>query len=477
MSKPKYHLVALGCQMNKSDAERLSAVLEKAGWKQTADEQTADLVGILACAVRQSAMDRIYGKLRKWQLEKAKRPLITLVSGCILEHDRKKLRDKFDIFLDIKKLDQLPEQLKLITQEQLIDLPSYFKITPKYQSSFQANVPISTGCNKFCTYCAVPYTRGRETSRPSKDIIQEVKQLIAHGYKEITLVGQNVNSYGLDLKSEIKFPQLLKTIDRIPGNYWLRFVTSHPYDMSDELIKEMGRSKHLTNYLHLPVQSGDDLMLKKMNRHYTIKHYRQLISKIRRVRPTIGLSTDIIVGFCGETAQQFTNTLKLVRDVKFDMAYLGQYSERHGTAASKLYADDISKKVKSKREKVLNSTLETTALAYNQQFTGKTIKVLIDSAKKNPFGYRLKGKNSEYKTVTITTNRDLTGQFVPVRITKALAWGLEGELEPMKLTKTEKRAQLAQKLKARRSSLADQVKRQPRRVKINKINVRYSGKK
>ncbi len=434
--------------MNKNDAERLATVLEKLGYQETTEEKEADLVGVIACAVRQKAMDRIYGKLRLWQLEKAKRPLITLLSGCILEQDRKKLQDKFDIFIDIKKLDSLPEQLAGITKEQLIDLPSYFKIQPKYHSTFQAYVPISTGCNKFCTYCAVPYTRGREVSRPSADIIAEIQQLIDHNYKEIILVGQNVNSYGLDLKDEIKFPELLKMIDNIPGDYWLRFVTSHPYDMSDELITELGRSKHLTNYLHLPVQNGDDEMLKKMNRHYTIAHYKTLITKIRKVRPNIGLSTDIIVGFSGETNEQFNRTLQLFNDVKFDMAYISQYSLRSGTAASKLYTDDIPKATKTAREVELNDLLASLALTYHQQFVDQTIKVLVENSLKRDTIYRNKAKNSEFKTITFDSTENLTGQFVQVKIVKAKAWGLEGELPHDGIQKNQSRNARTPKKKA-----------------------------
>ncbi len=427
--KKYYNLMVLGCQMNKNDAERLATILETVGYSATEDEAEADLVGVVSCAVRQSAMDRIHGKLRQWQLEKAKRPFITLLSGCVLQHDREALKEKFDIFIDIKKLDTLPEQIKKLTNEQIIDLPSYFKIQPKYRSTFLAYVPIATGCNKFCTYCAVPYTRGKEVSRPATEILEEIRHLVQHGYKEIVLVGQNVNSYGLDIKDEIKFSELVKRIDQIEGDYWLRFMTSHPYDMSDDLIAEMVHSKHLSNYLHLPVQSGDDDILKKMNRHYTITHYKERIDKVRQAKPTIGLSTDVIVGFCGESEQQFQKTIQLFKDVKYDMAYISQYSVRSGTAATKLYADDVSHEVKEQRERELNEVLAQTGLAYNQQFVDKTIKVLVDSRRNKGQAFRYQGKNSESKTVNFNA-ADLTliGNFVMVKITEAKSFGLEGEL-------------------------------------------------
>ena len=267
MLKKKFHLIIFGCQMNLSDAERLATALQNLGYQETDNENEADLIGVIACSVKQTAVDRIYGKVRNWQIVKEKRPLITMLSGCILEHDKKKLADKFDIFLDIKNLDKLAENLQAAAPEEKLALPNFFDITPSYYSSYRAYVPIMTGCNKFCTYCAVPYTRGREVSRPSQSIIEEVKTLLHQGYKEIILLGQNVNSYGLDKKKlgeqELSFPELLKKIDNLADHFWLKFLTSHPYDMSDELISVMKNGKNINNYLHLPVQSGSDEILKK----------------------------------------------------------------------------------------------------------------------------------------------------------------------------------------------------------------------
>ena len=278
----KFHLIIFGCQMNLSDAERLSTALQKLGYQKTDDENDADLIGIIACSVRQSAVDRIVGKLRNWQLVKEKRPLITLLSGCVLEHDQKKLENKFDLFIDIKNLSNLSQDLQKIAPEEKLALPEFFDIQPSYYSKFRAYVPIMTGCNKFCTYCAVPYTRGRENSRPSQQIITEVKDLLNRGYKEIILLGQNVNSYGLDKKKlgedEISFPELLKQIDNLGDHFWLKYLTSHPYDMSDELIEVIKHGKNINSYLHLPVQAGSDEMLKKMNRHYSIAEYTKLIN-------------------------------------------------------------------------------------------------------------------------------------------------------------------------------------------------------
>lgn len=419
--------------MNYSDAERLATVLKKIGYQETTDENKADLIGIVACSVRQAAVDRIYGKLRNWQIVKEKRPLITLLSGCVLERDQKKLKDKFDLFIDIKNLHNLAEDLKKIAPEEKMALPDFFEIKPDYQSTYRAFVPIMTGCNKFCSYCAVPYTRGREISRPSAEILKEIKELLDNGYKEIVLLGQNVNSYGKDLikqgKKEITFPELLLKIDSLANHFWLKFLTSHPYDMSDQLIDVMAKSKNLNHYLHLPVQSGSNKILKKMNRHYTVAHYKSLIKKIRKAVPDIAISTDVIVGFCGETEKDFEATKKLVKEMNYNMAYMGQYSSRAGTIAAKLYEDDIPKKIKKARWDILNTQMSKQSLTFNKNLLGKTHEALIDIVKKDGKQYINIGKLDNYLAVHIKTNQALkVGEFYKVKISKANFWGIEAEL-------------------------------------------------
>ena len=425
----QFHLIIFGCQMNMSDAERLATVLKNLGYEETKNESEADLVGVIACSVRQAAVDRIYGKLREWQIVKEKKPLVTLLSGCVLPADRKKLADKFDLFIDINRLENLAQDLQNLHPEEKLALPEFFSIDPSYYSDYRAYVPIMTGCNKFCTYCAVPHTRGRETSRPSQDIIAEVKKLLQANYKEIILLGQNVNSYGLDIKDEIKFPELLKKIDKLGDNFWLKFLTSHPYDMSDDLIAVMKNAKNLTHYLHLPVQSGSDEILKKMNRHYTIAHYKKLIKKIRTSIPDIAISTDIIVGFPTESAKQFKETLDLVKEVNYNTAYFAQYSPRAGTAAAKMFKDDVKKEEKKKRWQELNKLIGIQSLAFNKKLFGQTSLVLIDQNKKIDQSYLNLGKLANYTTVKITTKKPIKfGSFVTVKINKALNWGVEAEL-------------------------------------------------
>jgi len=345
--------------MNISDAERVASVLESdktlpAGrYKKTSTMDKADLIVITMCSVRQSAVDRVHGLVQKFKELKKQHPkLKTILTGCVLKKDKKTFIKSFDYVIDIKDIKKIPT---LLQAQDSKNTNNYLSIIPKYTSKFSANVPIMTGCNNFCAYCVVPYTRGREISRPAEDILQEIKEAInptslkLHGAKEIWLLGQNVNSYK---DGKIDFPKLLKMVNKIPGKFWIRFTSSHPKDFNDKVINAMASCKKVTPYLNLPVQAGDDKVLKSMNRHYTIKDYKNKIKKLRNKISDIALSTDIIVGFPGETKNKFGNTAKLFEEVKYDMAYINKYSPRSGTVASKL-KDNVSIKEKKRREKVL----------------------------------------------------------------------------------------------------------------------------
>ncbi len=436
-----YHLITYGCQMNKSDSERIAAVLEKIGYSPTSKKEEADLIIINVCSVRQSAVDRIYGKISQISQLKTQnhnlKPIIIL-TGCILPKDKKRLKEKVDFILEIKDLNKWPEIIskpKSQKPKRQLKTKNYLEIKPNYSTFPIAYVPIMTGCDNFCTYCVVPYTRGREISRPVEEIICEVKELIKRGYKMIILLGQNVNSYQEKFKSQkskiIKFPELLKIVNDLPGNFWLTFITSHPKDLSDELIEAMANCKKVMSYLHLPVQSGDNQILKKMNRHYTISHYKKLIRAIRArfvkiSKLPICISTDIIVGFPSETKKQFENTAKLMKEIKFDMAYIAKYSPRPGTIAEKL-KDNVPQKEKERRWKVLTKILKKTALENNKKYLNQVIEVLITENK----GDYLLGQSKSFKNVKI--NHDLKqksriGDIIKVIITKAISWGLEGKL-------------------------------------------------
>lgn len=452
----KYHIITFGCQFNKSDAEKVEKVLKDLDYYSTENLDQADVVLVLACSVRQSAIDRIFGLKKRFEEIKKKRSLITVLSGCVLKSDMPKMRKIFDIIFDITDLSKLPKLLKE-SSWQAGKLASYFNLHPSYKSNFQAYVPIMTGCNNFCAYCVVPYVRGKEVSRPASQIIDECQKLIKIGYKEITLLGQNVNSYqdtSNKVQGTINFPKLLKEIDQMPGNYWLRFVTSHPKDLSDKLIEVMSNGKHITSYLHLPIQAGDNAVLKKMNRQYTVAHYKKLIKQVREKVLNVAISTDVIVGFPGETKKQFLNTVKVFKEIKFDMAYIAQYSERAGTAAAKL-KDDVPKLEKKRREKVLTEILKQTALENNKKYIGQEVKVLVErklsrsgescspqpkaqprqseagrarlSARRNDISNIYLSKTNTFKTVKFSSNKNLIGKFVKVKIKKVLPWGLTGD--------------------------------------------------
>ena len=309
-----------------ADSERIARKLEMSGYKMTAKPESADIVVINACSVRQSATNRVYGKIRNLKNKKI------IIAGCVLKEDKKKLLAK-------------NKNIEFWHPDE------YFDLTPIASNSNATYIPIMTGCDNFCTYCAVPYTRGRERSRPAKNIIQDIKNAVnppAGGKAtEIWLLGQNVNSY------KYGFPELLKIINDIPDNFKIYFMSSHPKDFSDKLIKTISESKKVSREIHLPAQSGDNAILKKMNRKYTISHYKNLIKKIRKAIPDVKISTDIIVGFPGETKEQFQNTVKLFKELKFSKAYIGKYSPRPGTPAAKM-KDNVPIEEKKRRWQILN---------------------------------------------------------------------------------------------------------------------------
>ncbi len=428
-----YHIITIGCQMNKVDSERLAAFLEEKGFKAARDSKKADVVIINTCGIRQMAEDRVYGLVNT--IRKANLAAKIVVAGCLSKRDdvKKRLANRADIFLPINEMLQLPE---LLTGEELepkfsLDAvrlkqgEKYLEIAPKHEKPFTAYVPIGNGCNNFCSYCVVPYARGREVYRGAREIIKETRGLIERGYKEIILIAQNVNSYH---DKKYNFPQLLSAVAKIPGDFWVRFSSSHPKDMSAELIKAIGASDKICAHLHLAVQSGDDKILEAMNRKYTAKHYEGLIKKARAAKPGIAITTDVIVGFPGETKKQFENTAKLFRRVKFDLAYIAQYSPRPGTVSSRM-KDNISQEEKKRREEVLNDILKKTALDNNKKYLGKSIKVLVEGINKRGKYY---GKTSTYQTVLIRTaakaKQKLIGQFVLVKISAILPFALEGDL-------------------------------------------------
>ncbi|MBS9768684.1 MAG: tRNA (N6-isopentenyl adenosine(37)-C2)-methylthiotransferase MiaB [Flavobacteriaceae bacterium] len=440
----KYTVITLGCQMNLSDGERVRTVLDKAGMQWVDDEKEAELIGIVACSVRQKAIDKVYNKIAEWNREKDKRNLLTFISGCILPDDYKKFLKLFDLIFQMKDLPNLPQMIKqygistpLLQHEPITPLDTnmkdFWSLTPSYQSDFEAFIPIQNGCDKFCTYCAVPYTRGREVSRPSEEILAEFKQLVDKGYKTITFLGQNVNSYGLDKKgNEISFAELIEKAGTYADNAghrtWIYFTSPHPRDMGRDVIEVIARHRSLAKQIHLPLQSGDDAVLKKMNRKHSVERYRKIVADIKELIPEATLFTDIIVGFTGETDEQIENTRRAVEEFKYNMIYLAMYSPRPG-AVSERWADDIPKEEKSKRHAYITNELRKHSLAYNEQQVGKTMPILVTKRDARKTEY-LSGYNEGKITVRFLSDDDsLIGEFVNVKITSASEFSIEGEIQ------------------------------------------------
>ena len=364
----KYLIKTFGCQANLADSEKIIEILESKGYQKAGndDDLIAHKNSVLiynTCSVRQKAEDRIFGLNKKLKVLKDKNKNIKIIlTGCMTHYGEKELKKRlpyFDYFIDIKNIKKLSQILPK-------DGPLFPKDRPLGISS-PALIPISYGCDNFCTYCIVPYARGKEISRPVKDIVKDVKKALKNGAKEIWLLGQNVNSYNYNVKSkisnlknkEIKFPELFRIINAIVGNFWIRFTSPHPKDFSDDLINTMAECKKFAHYINLPVQSGNNQILKKMGRPYTVEHYKKLVKKLQEKMPDIAVSTDVIVGFPGETKKQFQDTVKLFREVKFDMAFISEYSPRPKTAAMKLFKDNISPKEKAVRKNKLNEILKS----------------------------------------------------------------------------------------------------------------------
>lgn len=428
--------------MNASDGERVRTVIEQMGYTYTEDETEANLIGILACSVRQNAIDKVYSKISKWNKWKNRSNLITFVSGCVLPSDHEKFLKLFDIIFQMKDLPNLPEmihQYGITTANgvqkgfdaQNDNISEFWNVKPDHTSDFEAFVPIQNGCDKFCSFCAVPYTRGREVSRPSVEIVNEVRLLVERGYKSITLLGQNVNSYGLDKPdTEIMFPELLRRIgelgNEIGTEFWLYFTSPHPRDMTDEVIEVIAQYKCLAKQIHLPLQSGDDKLLIAMNRKHGLEKYRQSVSTIKRLIPEATLFTDIIVGFTGETDEQFDATRAAMKEFDFNMAYIAKYSPRPG-ALSHRWFDSVSIEVKKNRHQVLTEDLKLTSRSYNNSMIDQTFRVLVKGTAKHA-GYLAGMTEGKINVRFLSENSDLIGQIVDVKIKSATDFSVEGDL-------------------------------------------------
>ncbi len=431
--------------MNLSDSERVAAVCRSMGYTPSPDDKQADLYVINTCSVRQKAEDRVIGMGKQFFQFKKDRPDVKVVlTGCMAKRDIRQgyeksvqYQDKYagnlikkmpwlDFVLEINDMHRLPDILGVEVKDKVED---YFGIRPKYNSTFQAFVPISTGCNKFCTFCIVPFTRGKEIYRPFQEIYDEVKALVDAGFKEITLLGQNVNSWrssneqrtpitpllasnNVEEKEEkqlMDFADLMERLARIPGDFWLRFTSSHPYDINPRLIEVIANEPRIAKQVHFALQSGSNSVLKRMNRYYTRDEFREKVLQIKKAIPGVAMTTDVIVGFSGETDEEFNETLDLCKELRFDQIYISEYSRREGTIAAKFYEDDIDHQVKTKRKIDLDEVLKAGVEINNKALVGSVQKVLICKTKmKNRSG--IFGKTTHGKDILINVQAGEQGK-------------------------------------------------------------------
>ena len=438
MDKNRLALIqTFGCQMNERDTETIMGLLAEQGYGFTNEPEEADLILYNTCCVRENPERKVYGQVGLLKALKDEKPeLVIGICGC-MPQQREELNvmiqrlPHVDLFFGTHNIHRLPELLHKVevTGEQVVEVwdendEPLEGLPALRQSSLKAWITIMHGCNNFCTYCIVPYVRGKEHSRTPKAIIEEAQRLAADGIKEVTLLGQNVNSYGQDLGGELDFAKLLAEVNKVEGLERIRFTTSHPKDVSDELIKALADYDKVCEHLHLPVQAGSSKVLKRMNRGYDREYYLRLVDKIRKAVPNISLTTDIMVGFPGETEADFLDTMALVREVEYDAAFTFIYSKRKGTPATRM-ADHISEEVKKDRIYRLIELQNAISLKGNQALVGSTEEVLLESVSKgNP--EMLTGKTRTAKNVLVKGDKNLIGQLVPVTIDEAGTWSLTG---------------------------------------------------
>lgn len=439
VSSPKAFVHTYGCQGNVSDSERIKGMLFEMGYEFTDDQEDADLILFNTCAIREHAQDRVFGNVGRLKaLKQCKPNLIIALCGCMVqqEHVIEKIKKSYsfvDIIFGTHVIHKLPELLfkalshsKRIfdTTEGINGIAEGFDVYR--DNGIKAFVPIMYGCDNFCSYCIVPYVKGRERSRRSSEIILEARGLIEKGYKDITLLGQNVNSYGKGLDEDIDFAGLLRKINDIPGEFTIRFMTSHPKDCSFELLDTMASCDKVARHLHLPVQSGNDRVLREMNRKYNREKYLSLVEYAKKVMPDISLTSDIIVGFPGETYEEFCDTLSLVEEVEYTSLFTFIYSPRVSTAAAKM-PDPVSHKEKTVWFKELTDLQESIAARRTAAMKGKVFRVLAEGFGKNNDDTVL-GRTSGNVIIEFKADKDIIGKFCFVKVTDPLTWILRGEL-------------------------------------------------
>ena len=434
----KYFLRTYGCQMNVHDSEEIKYYLESLGYEAVDELELADIVVLNTCAIRENAKDKVFGYLGRCKhLKKEKPDLIIAVAGCLMQkpseieeiHNRHKY---IDIIIGTHNLNELPSLIEEANNKKIQNIEVYSNSDVVFEnvkynrdSKVSAWINIIYGCDKFCTYCIVPFTRGRERSRKMEEVLEEVRDLKNQGYMEVTLLGQNVNAYGKDLNLGYDFATLLEEVAKI-GIPRIRFVTSHPWNFTDKMIDVIAKYDNIMPYIHLPIQSGSDDILRKMNRKYTIDEYKKLFDQIKCKVKNVAITTDIIVGFPNETDEDFEKTLDIVNYCKFDGAYTFIFSPREGTAAARM-EDKVSMEVKEKRLQELNNLVNKYSLESNQKLVGKVVDVLVNGISEKDSS-KVYGYTETMKLVNIVGGKELIGKIVPVKITDAKSFSLDGEI-------------------------------------------------
>ncbi len=432
----KYYILTMGCQLNENDSEKLIGIMEKMGYTKSKDIKNADLYVINTCCVRENAEEKLFGKLGELKKIKENKNIIIAIGGCMMqeEHITEKIKKSYpfvDVVFGTHTLHKFPEDLYIaITKNKkikdVIDIDGeiYEGLPVKRSSNRQASVIIMYGCNNFCSYCIVPYVRGRERSRKPEDILNEIKELAKEGYREITLLGQNVNSYKGG--ENYNFANLLEDVDKIEGIEVIRFVSPHPKDFTDDVIDVISKSKKISRLIHVPLQSGSTNVLKEMNRKYTKEQYLDLIKRIRNKIPDVVFSTDIIVGFPGETEEDFEDTIDVVKQVNFEQIFMFIYSRRVGTRADKM-ENQIPEEIKHKRFDRLKQVFEESIEENNKKYIGTTQKILVEGYSKNNQDM-LTGRTDTNKVVIFEGPEELIGKIVNIKIISEHKWYLKGEV-------------------------------------------------
>ena len=423
----RFFIWTIGCQMNEADSSKVAAMLQEVGYESTADENEADIIVLNSCVVRQAAEDKVAGKLNNLMRLKREKPAVPLVlTGCMVTKQQDALKVRFphvDLFFDPSDFGRLEEVVPELAEldDDLAQLPHYY-VNESTDARVSAFVPIIYGCNFLCSYCIVPYRRGKETSRPFADIVREVEGLVAGGVRDVTLLGQTVNAYGHDLAEKPGLADLLRVIDKIPGLDRLRFLTSHPKYMSNEIVDAMAECSSICEHMNLPVQAGDNEVLRRMRRTYTADLWRERIAYTRDKMPGATVATDIIVGFPGETNDQFQNTYDLLEATECDKVHVAMYSPRPGTLSAR-WDDDVAHDEKHRRHQAIEQLQEKILTRRNAMRVGETFEVLVDSHQKGRWSGRTRGNVLTH----IEADADLLGKLVDVKITRSSPWYLIGE--------------------------------------------------